>query len=222
MKNTRFVFYITCLSYNKFEKVIFHCVLKGQPFECQRDAQEWISDHIFELMDLCNTSTVFDHVIVDYRLDDAAPFEPKILETHAGRLVFADEDLLKPSYEPEPFNAKVRKTKEKPNEELKSENRVYPSCWIDPGGKFYFVGFAEHDEFAHRYLCEEDPDYNGCNDGYGYDYEVLEGRGWIRILGWTDPPTFSMPERPTPMQRKAVKDYCQSNGCNLPSFENSY
>jgi len=43
----------------------------------------------------------------------------------------------------------------------------------------------------------------------------LEKRGWTRILGWTDPPSFSLPTHIGPKQKKAIKD-CQSNGVDYP------
>jgi len=40
--------------------------------------------------------------------------------------------------------------------------------------------------------------------------------GWARILGWTDPPTFVLPNKIGPKLMKAIKDYCQSNGVKYP------
>jgi len=105
-------------------------------------------------------------------------------------------------------------------EKKKKPKKEYPSVWIDPAGTSYRVGFAMHNEWAARWLRENAPEYK--HDGYGYWYEELESRGWARILGWTDPPSFSLPERLGPKITRAIKDYCQGQGVKYPDRINTY
>jgi len=94
------------------------------------------------------------------------------------------------------------------------EEKDYPSCWIDTSGTKYVVGFSCHNDFAGEWLMEnkgEDWYEKHVSDSGRYDYEVLQGLGWIRILGWTDPPTFVLPADIRPKLRDALKSYCVSN-----------
>jgi hypothetical protein len=63
-------------------------------------------------------------------------------------------------------------------EELRSTNG-----WLNPYGKYYPVGgFAQHDKWAGEYMDE-----HGIERSHrfgGYDYEVLEELGWMRIMDW--------------------------------------
>jgi hypothetical protein len=99
------------------------------------------------------------------------------------------------------------------SEEIKKD---YPSCWIDTAGKVYNVGFACHNEFAMEYLYENGNTYDDIHSKHSYAYEMLESLGWVRILGWKDPPCFSLPKHITVKQRVAIKDYCLDNCCDLP------
>lgn len=100
------------------------------------------------------------------------------------------------------------------NKETYKLKKDYDSCWIQPNGKVIKLGFAQHNEWAHDYLDER--------DGRGWfkhrsAYEVLQDEGWVRVLGWTDPPTWCIPMHITPKQRVAIREYCQSQGCDLPN-----
>lgn len=105
------------------------------------------------------------------------------------------------------------------NENLTKElnkSKDYRSCYIKPNGEIIYVGFAQHESWASEYLQErEGDDWMDFKDG-NYSYVILENEGWVRILGWTDPPTFSLPEHITPKQKRSIKEYCQTEGCDLP------
>lgn len=109
----------------------------------------------------------------------------------------------------------LKKRIEETTTKLKKE---YDSCWIQPNGTVIKLGFAQHNEWAHDYLDERDG-----RDWFKHRsaYEVLQDEGWVRVLGWTDPPTWCIPDRITPKQRVAIKEYCQSQGCDLPDELNS-
>lgn len=239
MKNTYFIFYITCILDHEFAKFIFHTILEGEPFNSRYDAQDWISDNIHEVMDLADTSLVFEHIVIDYKPDERAPFGLKILEQETGRLIFKSEEtatnqiiqdikseLNEISSRFNEYmnlvkeNREIRTDIEKIKEE-KKKKKDYISCWIEPSGKQHNLGFAQHNEWAQDYLLEHGYTLEYLCSGK-YSYEILEELGWIRILGWTDPPTFSLPERPTAKQRRAVKSYCQDNACDLPKEFQSY
>ena len=49
-----------------------------------------------------------------------------------------------------------------------------------------------------------------------YHYELLQDKGWARILGWTKTPTIVLPDKITPKVKTAVKDYCLSYGLDFP------
>lgn len=99
----------------------------------------------------------------------------------------------------------IEATKSKEPEIIK--RRDYQSIWLDRSGKIYSVDFAGHEKFAREYLDEHDV----LLDSGDYAYEVLQEKGWIRVLGWTDPPTFVLPEQQiTPKQKTSLREYCQS------------
>lgn len=51
-----------------------------------------------------------------------------------------------------------------------------------------------------------------------YNYEILQDKGWARILGWTDPPTFVLPNKITPKIKLALKDYCLASDVAYKDF----
>jgi hypothetical protein len=260
MTNTKLTFYITHLAYGDFTKSICQTIIEGKPFSDSYDAREWISDNISEIIDIVDTSCVFDHVVVDYQETDDLTYTPEVIKTVYGRLVFQDESVLGESeiYLQESIKAveekyiqdsinnveeidtitenlkeSIKRIKEQ-TEEIKKETarikagekpkrKEYPSCWIEPNGKVHYVAFAGHNEFAFHYLVENEIyTEDEIVSNHKYAYEQLQDLGWGRILGWTDPPTFYIPDSVPPKQRQSIKEYCQSNSCNLPKEIQSY
>ena len=78
------------------------------------------------------------------------------------------------------------------------------------------VRFAGHNEFAFQYLINTyGVDFLDKHDRE-YPHSILTDLGWVRILGWTDPPRFIFPVKLTPKQIRVVKEYCQTYSCDLP------
>lgn len=123
--------------------------------------------------------------------------------------------------ENELFNLKVEKLKleieviqlkrQKLNEAKKEpitppKSRDYQSIWMDRLGTVHEVEFARHEEFAQQIL----DDRGDIKESGDFAYEILQDEGWIRVLGWTRPPTFVLPDYITPSQKTALKEYCEA------------
>ena len=214
---TKLTFFCTHCQYGGFEKVIFETVLDGKPFESTYDAREWVDSRISEFCDDFDFELVFDWVVINFEETSEKISPVKIKKTISGKLVFKDEKTKK---------AKVKKTKTKKvkaTEIVPTPETVkkvdYASVWIDPFGKSYKVGFACHEEFASDWLRDHDIETVDKNDkkSFGvYHYELLQDKGWARILGWTKTPTIVLPDKITPKVKTAVKDYCLSYGLDFP------
>ena len=208
-KNTRISFYLTTLTYNRFEKVVYSGVINGTELTDIHEAKDWLAGYVDAHWFEIDVDLIFEQVVLYIKQTDSPEQEFTVIHRIPGELTF---DL------PQPVIKKRKprsvKTKDKVEEKPKTK-KDYPSCWIEPNGTEHIVDFANHNSWAWHYLLKEDPDYKPKS--HRYAYTDLEDRGWIRVLGWTDPPTFSLPRKVTPKQRKAVMDYCQSNACNLPS-----
>ena len=94
--------------------------------------------------------------------------------------------------------------------------RQYQSIWMDRSGVVYNVGFACHEEFAQDILDKRDEKLDRSE--HYYAYEVLQDEGWIRVLGWCDPPVFVLPDRITPSQKTALREYCQSQNVTFTAM----
>ena len=202
---TKLTFFCTHCQYGGFEKVIFETVLDGKPFESIYDAREWVDSKISELCDEFDFELVFEWIVMNFE-ETAEEISPvKIKKTLSGKLVFKGEKTKK-------VKPKLTKTEVKP--EIKKID--YASVWIDPFGKSYKVGIAQHNEFASEWLFEHDKAAYKTAYHNTYPYEVLQDKGWARILGWTKTPTFVLPTKIGPKLKTAVKDYCLSYGLDFP------
>lgn len=213
MMNTKLIFYCTHTQYGSFEKVIFETVLAGS-IEDIYEAKEWLDTQIPTLYDEFGFSLVFDWVVVGYDATDLEVSEVKIIKTVPGQLVF---ETPKATRKPRTVKPKAdKKSEEKPKEKKKRE---YQSVWIDPYGKTFRVGFAAHNDFAGHWLRENDKvAYKKVDNSNKYYYEILEGKGWARILGWTDPPSFSLPNYIGPKLKAAIREYCLSQKLDYIHF----
>ena len=105
--------------------------------------------------------------------------------------------------------------------------------WLTPTGRIYKLhGFAQHNEFAMKFLeekwiksgrMEEFWDLNDEIDKEldcwsGYAYEVLEKWGWVRILDWgtSSGVDFLFYKKPNKRQTKVIFDICTDNNIPLP------
>lgn len=213
--NTKLLFYCTHTQHDYFEKVIFETVLAGS-IEDNNEAKEWLDLQIPSLFDEFDFSLVFDWIVIGYESTDLEVSDTKIIKSIPGYLVF---ETPKKARKPRTVKSKTA-TKSKPEVKPEIKRREYQSVWIDISGKTYKVGFANHNEFAGHWLKENDPVlYKHVNNSMGrYFYEALQDKGWIRILGWTDPPNFVLPNRITPNQKNALRDYCVSQKVSYEFF----
>jgi hypothetical protein len=92
--------------------------------------------------------------------------------------------------------------------------------WLDTYGNFYFVyGFANHNEWAYEFLKKNNLEEEKIKE-YIYPYEILEDRGWIRILTWSDGNTRFSPEnaKPTKLQEETLVYFCKFHNVKYPEF----
>jgi hypothetical protein len=208
--NTKVAFFITGISYGDFVKNVYECI-SDHEITCTSDVHDIIDDNIQNIMDEADMSVCFDHVVLYYKPTKLPVSSIKLIKSIDGILSFPEKRKKR---KPKDL-VEIPKAEEPPTEERKE----YRSCWIQPNGKIIYVGFACHEEWASDYFQEREGDNWSdwhTNIGHRYCYEVLQSEGWARILGWTDPPRFSLPDHITPKQRQAIKEYCQSEGCDLP------
>jgi len=222
--NTKLKFYITYFSDSRsFRKSLFECVV-AQEMTSDDDVNDWLDNNMPTIMDMANAETVFDRVVLSFKPINTQKIGIKEVETLFGRLLFVDEEtkdlnktisLLRENASLLEENARQVKIIEKLDEQI--VKRTYPSCWVEPDGKVHVVGFSGHSKFASEYLLNDRTlsDYPSSDK---YAHQILEDMGWIRILGWKDPPMFCFnpKSKKTPKQIKAVKEYCQDNTCELP------
>jgi len=110
----------------------------------------------------------------------------------------------------------IKKETKKLEEDSKKIKKEYTSVWIEPDGTTHELGFAQHNEFASDWL-QEKIGLSKMVKKPGHPYEQLqEDYGWLRILGWIDPPQFVFPKRMTVKQKIAVRDYCMNERIGLP------
>lgn len=217
--STKITFYCTQLQYGSFEKITFDAIV---PFEIDStwDANEWMDEQISLIVDEFDLDTIFDWVVIHFAKTDEATSPIKMIHTVRGKIVFEDE--MKPlDFKPK---SKYFKTPEEFQEMLefepKTKPKEYKSVWIDPFGVSYRVGFAGHNQFACEWLEENDPTAaEEYKQSFGkYAYEILEDKGWVRILGWSTPPAFVIPTKVTPKLKNAIRDYCVSEGLPYEFF----
>lgn len=243
--NTRILFYCTHVSHDGFSKIVFETILNGTL--TTEEANEWVDENISTHYNNFYLEFVLDWFVVLCEEVDAEPKETEIIKTVNGMLIFEDTiDHLyyrigKATEETRQIKKETRKIK-KETEKLKAQNEYqtkklkglvdgvnkivnpkkdYPSVWIEPSGEVHEVGFANHNEFADDWFEENDPEeFNRIHEEYTgkYPYEHLQDKGWIRILGWTDPPSFVITARITPKQKTALRDYCMGNDVPYEAF----
>lgn len=99
-----------------------------------------------------------------------------------------------------------------------------PSGWIDRKGRYHPVGFAEHNEFArkfivHAYGKEKAEELRGAGGGFKKEYyEIMEKNlQWVRIMAWPGVKTnFSIPKNLSHAQKQTLYKYCEIHNEPLP------
>lgn len=228
--NTKVTFYCTHLQYGSFEKLIFEAIYPVD-LRTLHEIDEYIMLGVADICDEFDLSCVFDWVIISFRDSTSDTYTPILKNTIPGKLVFKDTyeaielkaDIYDLNKEAEGYktiskNAQAEVDKlNKAQKELK--RRDYQSVWIDPFGETYKVGFAGHNDFAIHWLKEHDPKtYHDVHNSYSYHYEALEERGWARILGWSDPPSFQLPDVMSKQMVLSLREYCISQNVPYEAF----
>jgi len=226
MKNTKLTFYCTHFQYGRFEKIVFEIVI-DEAIDSLADAKKWLNeDTIIAIYRQYDLDLVFDWIIIRYAKTSENVKNLHEIKRIDGQLIFPEKRTRKPKSESEPtsnyfltpdqYKKKLdRLAKAKALESgqpVPSPKKEYRSCWIDTSGKTHWVGFALHNEYASNWLEKHDNAvYKKILTAFSrYHYEELEDRGWIKILGWTDPPSFVLPDNITPKQKQTLREYCIS------------
>jgi hypothetical protein len=94
--------------------------------------------------------------------------------------------------------------------------------WIDLEGNWHpITGLGEHNEFAREVLEKEIGDFFAVTKyiekqvGFsGYAYQVLQKRGWIRVIKWSETIEESAhsDKEPNEAQLKTLSERCAKNG----------
>ncbi|MCK9574818.1 MAG: hypothetical protein WC979_02805 [Candidatus Pacearchaeota archaeon] len=224
MKNTKLIFYCTYCENASFYKAVFETVIEDTTFDSIYEARNWVDDQIPSLCREFDFQLVFEWVVLSFKKTNAKPYDTILsVPVIEGRLVFAKK---RKKATRKPKVAKTEGTKElKKIEEVSIEvvRRTYKSCWIEPSGHVHWVGFACHEEFAADYLKDNCPElcdkYGFVEKQFGkYHYEILQDMGWARILGWTDPPNFVLPDKMSAAQKRSVREYCMSENVDYAAW----
>jgi hypothetical protein len=97
------------------------------------------------------------------------------------------------------------------------EELRHTNGWLSPEGRFYPVGgFAQHDKWAGEYMAE-----HGIEESKrygGYDYEVLEELGWMRVMDWGagTKMNFGHQKLPTHEQKETLYLFCALHKIDNP------
>src|ERR1035437_7300241 len=198
--STKLTFYCTSYSDGEFQKSIFETIVEGISIKNNYDFQEWIDDNCGFILDEFDLGLVFEYTLLKKSRSNESIENVKVIKKVIGKLSFPKQ--------------KKKKIDKLSGIVIKPEliTKEYQSCWIDPFGKKYAVGFADHNAFARDWI-ENTEGHEVCSrilDYYGYYYEYLENKGWIRILGWSNPPCFVLPDKISVSQKLTLKGYCLS------------
>lgn len=198
--STKINFYCTHVMYGQFIKEIFE-VIVDEEIHTVRDADDWLDSNIDFLYNKFEFDLVFEWVILYAISSLEEPTDVKITHSVKGFLSFEAPEPIK-------LVSPINEVKELQIETKRK--REYKSAWITPHGIIYYVGFADHNQWAAHWLKRHDRTlYDHVSDSMGmYYYEALQKEGWARILGWTDPPTFVLPDVITYRMKGALREYC--------------
>lgn len=228
--NTKIIFSCIEVNHNGFTKIVFETILSGNSIHSISDANDWVDDNISKHYYDFELEYVLDWFVLLFEHTDNETKETEIIKTVNGKLIFEDDDdyhyyeLGKVVHEKNEVKHEIKKIKkeikDKKNNQSTKKKKEYPSVWIQPTGEVHEVGFACHNDFASDWLEQHDKKtYEKVLNGLSsYYYEALQDLGWIRILGWSEPPIFVITGRVTPKQRITLKDYCLKNNVPYDAF----
>lgn len=166
--NTRIQFYCTQISEGKFQKIIFETILEDELDE--NDIENWIDEHVSDHYWEFDLDHVLDWKLISYELTNNISRYTRIIKTIEGHLIFEDSIdysfylIGKAKFETDQIKKETRKIKKETkqlNENIEryvKKKKDYPSIWIDTSGEIYEVGFANHNDFAHKWFEENEPE----------------------------------------------------------------
>lgn len=219
--NTKINFYCTCINDLNFEKHIFQVITEG--VLDYRDSKDWLNEMIPIICEEFDLILVFDWIIINCEENETNTTDVQLVNIIPGKLIFED-DLDQQTLILKAENYELLKAINKFKEPIAKEvptKKDYESVWISIDGKTYIVGFAHHEEWATEYLSKHYPEFfddYGIKNTREYSYEILQDLGWIRILGWKDPPVFVIPDMITPKQKTSLREYCIKNSLLYADF----
>lgn len=230
-------FYCVTINNGSLLKIIFEAIVSNHDIEGDC---EWVDININKHCNDFSLDLVIQWGLISTNDTHFDVCDTKIIETINGHLFFEDSvdwqyyRIGKNKVETSLIKKETNKIKRETNklkDKLKnvpplSNKRDYESVWIDQSGNVYDVGFAGHESFASDWLMSNRPDIFETKFSFGdkteysdmYSYEILQNLGFIRILGWSDPPNFVLPNRITPKQKQALRNYCISNNLIYGNF----
>lgn len=208
--NTKINFYCTHIVHASIYKTVFEVIINEEIHDIY-EADQWLDKNITSLYNQFGFELVLDWVILYTHTTLEECIDVIITHTIEGFLSF-DTPVFNKLVNP------INDVKE-PQIETK-QRREYKSAWITPYGTIYYVGFADHNNWAAHWLKQHDRTlYDHVRGSIGmYYYEALQNEGWTRILGWTDPPTFVLPDVITPRLKGALKEYCLNQDVPYSGF----
>lgn len=189
----------------------------------------YLDNNIPYICDLFDFNLVLDWKVNKYEETLDIPTEITLVNSCSGKIIF-DDDINQKILEGKSII--LDKIKElahlkkmdyitleylNKNQEIKQVKEIikkdHASCWINLSGEVFYVDFAEHNSWAYEYLKENNTELFddlgiSLKNSWKDPYVILEESGWIRILGWRDPPCFSLPDRITPKQKQSLREYC--------------
>lgn len=235
--NTKIKFYCINISQGEIKKIIFEAITNE---DIINDAIGWVDNNVDYHYNEFDLDFVIDWNVISCVETKTKVSNTKIVKTIDGHLFFEDSiDWI--YYRIGKYSEQTRQIK-KETRKIKKENKIlheklknvpplakkkdYPSVWIEPSGDVHEVGFANHEGFASDWLQENEPDIFEAKFGFTgedkyegkYCHEILEILGWVRILGWKDPPNFVLPNKITVKQKLVLRDYCLNNEVPYHAF----
>lgn len=225
--NTDVKFNCTEVGYGEIIRRDFHTILPSNISPDYHSVNDWLNSKIEIIYNDFNLELVLDWNISDYGYTQEDIKNIELVKSCPGKIIFEDDlnqrllklkaenyDIVKDLAHKKRIDfATLRLLNE--NKEETIPKRDYNSCWISPLGEITYLAFAEHNNWARHYLEKSNPElfdeYGRCFKNPWKDaYVVLEDMGWLRILGWNDPPCFVIPDNITPKQKQALREYCIS------------
>lgn len=234
--NTKITFSCANVTSSGIRKIIFEAITDEDIID---DAIGWVDNNVDYHYNEFDLDFVLEWNVVSCVETEEDVKDSEIINTINGHLFFEDSidwsyyRIGKAKFETSLIKKETRKIKKETKILNENTNRLqpprkkdYPSVWIDNIGETHYLNFAEHESFASDWLKENEPEIFELKYSFNretkyalkYAYEILQDLGWIRILGWADPPNFVITNRVTPKQKQALKDYCLNNKVPYHAF----